>query len=293
MIRLTQWRVAKAIDIARERGAHVITMSLGGFWSWFLRGAVKRAEAANILVLAAAGNCVPFVVYPARFRDCLAVAGTSPEIPENGWDSESPWVGSARGKPVDVSAPGQFVWCAARKPDQSQTDAIGAGEGTSFSVALTAGVAALWLERHGRDALINQLEDGETLMDMFREAITATARTTPPLGDNMGSGIVDALALLGYDVTTRPKRARVTTVNTDDLVQHTLDMLGELSERSETRFRTDSLHRDIAPVALAMQSLILKRALSDWDMVTDPIAVSGPAAAFLEVHPDLRRALQL
>lgn len=291
VIRLTQWRVARAIDIARRKRVHVITMSLGGIWSWVLRSAIKRAEAENILILAAAGNCVPFVVYPARFRDCLAVAGTSPEMPANGWHSESAWVGSSSGKSVDVSAPGQFVWCASRKPMQTATNTVGAGEGTSFSVALTAGVAALWLEEHGRDYLISQLAPGESLMDMFRISIKESARKIPPLGDRMGSGIVDAEALLQFDVKTRRTIAQSASIEDDSLVDHTIELLGELgaSEDIGIDLTSSEFKRRIAPVALEIQTLILKQALRDWELHSAPIKLSSKAQAFLESYPMIQR----
>jgi serine protease len=58
-------RVAAAVEYARRKGANVITMSLGGAWSSALRAAIGQAIAQGIIVLAAAGNCVGFVVWPA------------------------------------------------------------------------------------------------------------------------------------------------------------------------------------------------------------------------------------
>jgi hypothetical protein len=40
-----------------------------------------------------------------------------------------------------VSAPAELVWRAERQRPQDPTDGIGGGQGTSFAVALTAGVA--------------------------------------------------------------------------------------------------------------------------------------------------------
>jgi subtilisin family serine protease len=55
-------RVAEAVEHARRNGANVVTMSLGGAWSSSLRAAIRRAIADGVIVLAAAGNCVIFVV---------------------------------------------------------------------------------------------------------------------------------------------------------------------------------------------------------------------------------------
>ena len=61
--------VAAAVDHARLAKCHVITMSLGGpLEGADLRRAIERAVKADMIVLAAAGNCIPTVVYPAWDR---------------------------------------------------------------------------------------------------------------------------------------------------------------------------------------------------------------------------------
>lgn len=184
VVQITLGTVAEAVDWAVEHGAHVITMSLGGFFSFSMQRALRRAVRADVIVLAAAGNCVKTVVWPARFDECIAVAGVDTR--------GAKWKGSCTGSAVDVSAPAQNVWRA------SLPDSAGQGQGTSFAVAMTAGVAALWLAHHGRANLIAAARArGETLQDMFRRMAGATARR--PAGwdaFDMGAGIVDARALL-------------------------------------------------------------------------------------------------
>ena len=46
---------------------------------------------------------------PAVYSSCIAVGGINHDF--------QPWFGSCRGSAVAVSAPGEFVWCATRKPD--------------------------------------------------------------------------------------------------------------------------------------------------------------------------------
>jgi serine protease len=182
--------IANAIDQAVAAGAHVITMSLGGVTTPFspLRRAIQRAVARHVIVMAAAGNCVGAVVYPARFDECLAVAGTT--------STGAKWPGSCAGPAVDIAAPAQNVYRASIEPRPEGS--VGQGQGTSFAVALTAGVAACWLAHHGRDRLIREAEAiGETLQIMFRRLLRATAaRPAGWDGVNMGNGIVDALALI-------------------------------------------------------------------------------------------------
>ena len=189
VVRITQSRVARAIEYATEHGCHVITMSLGGLWSRSLAVAVERAIENNIIVLAAAGNCVGLVVWPARFDRCIAVGGSNIEY--------GTWKGSCRGDAVDISAPAQHVYRASRKRGDPNPASYGPGEGTSFAVALTAGVAALWLAHHGRQKLIDSLAPGEKLQDRFARLLSLTARVPAQWNSReFGAGIVNAIALL-------------------------------------------------------------------------------------------------
>lgn len=196
VIRLTQDTVAQGIEYARQQGVHVITMSLGGLPNFALQAAIRRAVQDNIIVLAAAGNCVRTVTYPARYRDCIAIAGINID--------DQPWIGSCRGRTVDVSAPGELVHHARRNsPNASETE-TGAGQGTSFAVALTAGVAALWLAHFDRQKLIDSLNPGETLQERFRAHLKNTARIPNNWNFNFGAGIVNAEELLKADALNSP-----------------------------------------------------------------------------------------
>jgi serine protease len=189
VVQVTQITVAQAIDWAVDHGAHVVTMSLGGLPAVALHRALARAVDADVIVLAAAGNCIRWVVWPARYDECVAVAGT------NATDGQ--WPGSCRGPAVDIAAPAQNVFKAATGPAGADQ-----GQGTSYAVALTAGVAALWLAHHGRPNLVGAARArGETLQGMFLRLLWETARR-PPAWDTstMGSGIADASALLAADL---------------------------------------------------------------------------------------------
>ncbi|MFD6319852.1 S8 family serine peptidase [Methylorubrum thiocyanatum] len=190
--------VAAAVRHATRVGCHVITMSLGGLPSRALHAAIRDAIAKDVIVLAAAGNCVPFVVYPARYPDVIAVGGTNID--------RQPWKGSSRGSSVDVSAPAELVWRAERRSPIDPIDGIGGGQGTSFAVALTAGAAALWLSHHGVESVLAAARSrGVTVQRLFAAALTATAAR--PDGwdcENMGAGIIDAGALLDLELERIP-----------------------------------------------------------------------------------------
>jgi len=244
VVRLKQGKVARAIDEARKAKAHVITMSLGGLWSWALRAALKKAVKANIIVLAAAGNCVREVVFPARFSDCIAVAGMN--------EDKEPWRGTSRGSEVDFCAPGQFVWCARRNASGASTHNIGPGQGTSFAVALSAGVASLWLEKHGRSTLIKSLGKNETLQDRFRSVAKATAQQAPKIPRSLGAGFLDANALMQTS-SAKGFGAATTRTGAGNIIEK--DALAMLTGSSNKSFGASSTgkakitHSDLEDVA--------------------------------------------
>jgi serine protease len=186
-------RVTEAIRyLTVKEKADVITMALGWpFSNADMTAAIKAAIDADILVLAAAGNIVSRVAFPANARDVIAVGGTGPD--------DIPWCGSSRGSTVTVSAPGDKVWRAYRDEKSLRLDLVGPRYGTSYSVSLTAGVAALWLAHHGRAALNERKarRNMPNLQELFRAELTETA--WQPKGwdqDRLGAGIVDAEGLL-------------------------------------------------------------------------------------------------
>ena len=183
--------VAKAIERARTSGCHVISMSLGGvgFFSG-LQAAIRRAVADGLIVCAAAGNKVGFVVAPARFPECVAVAATNAD--------DRRWDGSSHGPEVDVSAPGESVWVADLRLDERPPRYdVSQHSGTSFAVTHVAGVAALWLAHHGREALIARYGRGR-LQAAFLHLVRTPGSRQPPGWDasQYGVGIIDAVALL-------------------------------------------------------------------------------------------------
>jgi serine protease len=182
--------LSRAIERAADRGAHVISMSLGGlFGSSRLRKAIAYAHRRGVIVLAAAGNRAPFVVWPAAYDEVIAVAACNAR--------RDVWRGSSRGGAVDVTAPGESVWRAVveNKRDGLSFDVL-RGSGTSFAVASVAGVAALWLAKHGRGALV-QRYGKEKLPFIFNRLLRATCDPMPawPKG-KFGTGLVNAKRLL-------------------------------------------------------------------------------------------------
>ncbi len=190
----------------------VMSISMGGLPSWTLWEAVKTAEARGYLVIAAAGNYVRTVVWPARFPSVVAVAATNVGC--------RPWSGSSFGPSVDVSAPGESVWRAGLTEDGA--DATGMSKGTTFATATVAGVAALWLARYAGSEELEELRERGEITSAFRELLQETAwrpgEGTSPVdcdggiswnASRYGAGIIDAPALLEAPLAGRARAARI------------------------------------------------------------------------------------
>lgn len=208
--------LAAAIEHATLSDCDVITMSLGGLPSLAVHAAARAAVNKGAIVLAAAGNCVRLVVYPARYDEVIAVAGINV--------ADRPWLGSSRGRSVDIAAPAELVWRAQRQRVEDPITAVSGGQGTSFAVALTAGVAALWLSHHGRDTVRAEAgRRGVPVHTLFKTALQATSRKPAVWdADDFGPGIVDAEQLLGLPLSAIPQAAP-TEQSAEDNARRLLD----------------------------------------------------------------------
>lgn len=187
--------IAKAIRHAVDARCDVVSMSLGGRAFFGLERAIRDAVARDLIVVAAAGNCVGTVVAPALYSESVAVAATNAE--------QQPWRGSSRGRAVDISAPGEDVFvarAAATGTESAPHGLVEPGDGTSFATAATAAAAAVWIAFHG-EAAIREAQGVGTRRDLFVAALRASARTPDDWdGGRYGAGILDLDALLAYDL---------------------------------------------------------------------------------------------
>ncbi len=181
--------LVQALYRARDCGCQVVSMSLGGPWAGrSLSRAVDQLVAEGMILFAAAGNHTKIVIFPARLDNVIAVAASNADT--------RPWSGSASGAAVDITAPGESVWRAYTfKKNGAVHFDTQRSSGTSYATATTAGVCALWLQRHGAAAL--RTHYGGRLASVFAELIKAHCRTVPGWNtQRYGPGLLDAVSLL-------------------------------------------------------------------------------------------------
>lgn len=190
VVLLSPHNLSAAIERATDQGAHVISISMGtGFFNKRLLTAVLYAQKRGVIVLAAAGNYVGYVVWPAAYDEVIAVAASNAQ--------RKTWWASSRGSQVDVTAPGESVWRAQVYRDNGGlTNDVLRGAGTSFAVAAVAGVAALWLSYHGRQQLIDRY-GAEKIPFIFNQLVRQSCDEVPAwdVGD-FGAGLVNARKVL-------------------------------------------------------------------------------------------------
>jgi len=186
-----------AVEAAVQRGARVISISIGRSLSAALRDAVARAQRADVVIVAGAGNRPDSqVTWPARYDGVVAVAAVD-----------------RQGNHADISVTGRQVVIAAPGVDIKAADTgngYGTGSGTSLSTAVTAGVVALIR------AKFPTMPATEVI-----HRLTATAIDKGPKGrdDEYGYGIVNPYAALTADIpplaaSSSPTAPATTTATT-------------------------------------------------------------------------------
>jgi subtilisin family serine protease len=189
--------VARAVWHAIRQNVDVISLSLGGYPAPELESVIAHAVYNDIIVVAAAGQYYPFLVYPAGYPECIAVGASN--------DGDEPWFFCVKHSKIAISAPGEKVWSAYWDDSEPNRREIldGKGNGCSFATAYVAGAAALWLERYDKQDLIDGLDGRATLQELFLQHIKETARIPGDWKtDESGAGIIDIESLL--DTATLP-----------------------------------------------------------------------------------------
>ncbi len=127
--------VARAIRYAADKGADVISMSLGGGgYSQTLQDAINYAYQKGLVIVAAAGNDgTNLISYPAAMDNVISVAALD--------SSDNLASFSNYGQGLDISAPGLAIY-------STVPGGFATYSGTSMATPVVSGTAALVLGRH-------------------------------------------------------------------------------------------------------------------------------------------------
>jgi thermitase len=127
----TTSNIIKGVDFAKNNGAHIISMSLGGGgYSQAFQDSINSAWSAGKVVIAAAGNNGNTTVqYPAGYANVISVAATTSTDAKASFSTYGSW--------VDVAAPGASIYATANGGGMTTMS------GTSMATPVVAGLAAL------------------------------------------------------------------------------------------------------------------------------------------------------
>ncbi|MEV0429596.1 S8 family serine peptidase [Micromonospora sp. NPDC050495] len=171
--------LAAGIEWATANHADVISVSSVAGASVRLQRAVRTALAADIVLVAAAGNQPEDsgVGYPASEEGVIAVGGSD----QSGRHAPV----SVVGREIDVAAPAVDIYSTGRGDKYSK------GTGTSSATAIVAGAAALIRSKYP-----------DLPAEEVAHRLTATAIDKGPPGrdDEYGYGVIDLVAALTADV---------------------------------------------------------------------------------------------
>ncbi|CUA80783.1 S8 family peptidase [Anoxybacillus suryakundensis] len=187
----SDYTIAQGILYAIEKGAKVINMSLGGYFSSpILEEAVQKAIDAGITVVAAAGNeATDMYSIPASYEGVISVGAT---------DSKNKLAEfSNYGPSVDLVAPGVDVYSLIY--DYTKGSSFAELSGTSMASPVVAGVASLLLSKY------------PNLKPYQVEWILE--RTATDLGEKgydltYGNGLVNPVAALQYNIKNVPQKEK-------------------------------------------------------------------------------------
>lgn len=169
---------AKAINLAKETGCDIISMSLGGYYyNSAVDTAVQNAVAAGCTIIAAMGNDGSNIkAYPAAYNNVIAVGN----IASNGKLAS----GSNYGAWCDICAPGEMIMSTV--PGDEPRYEI--KNGTSMATPVIAGAAALYMSKFGHVS--------PAVMENVLKAATNKCASS-----GSGAGIIDLSKLFSGDKT--------------------------------------------------------------------------------------------
>ncbi len=213
--------VKEGLKHAVRTGCQVVSISLGvpGFPPWAKGGmgrGVDRAYEAGVIMVAAAGQIIDRVCYPAKYDRTIGVGGVTWERRiwfryNNGEDMIDVWApaegvpradslalgGSITVFPTEGADPGASGLSGGGSDSSagSHSGKYGKGAGTSYATAHVAAAAAMWLLAR-KDDLAEAYSEPWQRVEAFRRLLRATAKPIDGGRTRNGTGILDIEALL-------------------------------------------------------------------------------------------------
>jgi Subtilase family len=208
VVRFTTSTMVQGFDYARQQGAHVLSMSMGGLTSSALVDAVNLAYDHGVVLVTAAGNnfaglpSPKSIVFPARYKRVLAACG----VMGDGHSYSGLQIGTMQGN----FGPGAKMETAlgAYTPNVPWAEIDCAkvvdmnGAGTSAATPQIAAAAALWLAEHW-DVVKNYSQPWMRVEAVRFALFSSAQKSTPKMNasetfQKIGQGVVrasDALSI--------------------------------------------------------------------------------------------------
>jgi hypothetical protein len=206
VVRFSTSTMVQGFDYARAKGAHVLSMSMGGVTSQALVDAINLAYDAGIVMVTAAGNNIAFVptpksiVFPARYRRVLAACGVMAD--GRAYAGLSP--GTMQGNYGPASKMDTALGAYTPNVPWAQIDCAKVvdmdGAGTSAATPQIAAAAALWLAEHF-DTVMSYSKPWMRVEAVRHALFKTAAKSTAAMGEaetreKIGRGVVKAHASL-------------------------------------------------------------------------------------------------
>ncbi|MDX8496938.1 S8 family serine peptidase [Mesorhizobium sp. VK4C] len=206
VVRLTTGTMVQGIDYARQQGAQVLSMSMGGLTSQALVDAVNLAYDHGLVMVTAAGNNFAItprsIVYPARYNRVLAACG----VMGDGRAYAGLDFGTMQGNYGPPSKMKTALGAYTPNVPWAEIDCAKIvdmdGNGTSAATPQVAAAAALWLAEHWD--VVKTYSQPWMRIEAVRFALfKAAQKSTPKMNaaealEKIGQGVVrafDALAV--------------------------------------------------------------------------------------------------
>jgi subtilase family protein len=206
VVRFSTSTMVQGFDWARLKGAHVLSMSMGGITSQALTDAVNLAYEAGLVMVTAAGNnyaglpTPKSIVFPARFRRVLAACG----VMADGRAYADLQFGTMQGNYGPESKMDTAIGAYTPNVPWAQIDCGNVvdmnGAGTSAATPQVAAAAALWLAANWNK--VSKYSEPWMRIEAVRHALFAKASKSTPAMDEkethskIGQGVLRADAAL-------------------------------------------------------------------------------------------------